>query len=134
MVRREPVARPLPDVPAHVVKPVPVRREGPDRRCSLIPVEPEVMPRELALPGVRGRSSPREVLLAPSERCAFQAAPRGQFPLGLCGEVFAGPLRVCLRVLIGDMDNWMPVPSIDRRSWAARTPPVGAGRVLPPAS
>src|SRR4051794_21131485 len=52
VARRVPVGRPLPHVADHVVQPVAVGWERAHRRRSLIAVLLQVLPRELALPGV----------------------------------------------------------------------------------
>src|SRR5271154_2789209 len=47
-----PVSRPLPHVSDHVVNTITIRRKLPHRSDALIPVFAQVLPRELALPGV----------------------------------------------------------------------------------
>ena len=76
-----PVAGPLPDVPRHVVEAVAVRREAADRGGALEAVDLQVLPGELALPGVGHRLAVREVLVAPGERGAVEAATGGELPL-----------------------------------------------------
>ena len=132
--RREPVARPLPDVAAHVVEPVAVRREAADRRGALEAVLLQVLPRELALPGVRHRPAVREVLVAPGEGRPVEAAAGGVLPLGLGRKLLARPGRVGLRVLVGDLHDGMPVAAVDRRARPARLLPERARHVLPPAA
>src|SRR3954468_11752201 len=95
---REEVGRPLPHVPRHVVEAVAVRRERPDRGRTLKPVELQVLPRELALPGVRHRLAVGEVLVAPGERRALEAAAGRELPLGFGRQLLAGPLGMRLRV------------------------------------
>ena len=79
--------RPLPDVPAHVQEPVAVRWIRADRRRALVAVELEVLPGELALPGVCGRLTAGKVLVAPGECGAFEPsrAPRTPTQLRTAG-------------------------------------------------
>ena len=132
VTRREPVSRPLPDVPGHVVEPVAVRGKAADGRCSLVAVELQVLPGELALPGVRKRSAVRQVLVAPGERGAVEAAARGKLPLGLGRQLLAGPRCVGLRVLAGDLHHRMMVAAVRGRAAPAGALPARAGDVFPP--
>src|SRR5580698_9322006 len=52
VARLIPIRRPFPDIADHVVQPVSVRRERPNRRGALVTVAAEVLPRKFALPGV----------------------------------------------------------------------------------
>src|SRR5204862_4092228 len=113
---REVVGRPLPDVAGHVVKPVAVRRERPDRRGAFVPVELQVLPGKLALPGVRHRLSAGEVLVAPTEDRTVQPAAGGVLPLCFGRQPFARPRRVGLGVLIGDLYDRVTVATVDRRA------------------
>src|SRR5439155_8549487 len=101
--RGEPVRRPLPDVAAHVVEAEAVRRKARDRRGALVAVELEVLPGELALPGVCSWHAAREVLVPPGEGGAVQPAARGALPFGLGRELLPAPGRLRLRVLEGDV-------------------------------
>ncbi len=130
---REPVARPLPDVAAHVVEPVAVRGEAADGRRALEAVLLQVLPGELALPGVRHRRAAGRVLVAPGERRSVEAAARGELPLGLGREFLPRPRRVCLGVLVGDLHDRVPVAAVDRAARPGGSLPGRAGDVLPPA-
>src|SRR5262249_30915004 len=87
----EPVVRPLPDVAGHVVEAVAVRRIGLDRRGALVAVEQQVLPGELALPGIGHHAALRRELLAPREGRAVQATAGRVLPLGLARQRLAGP-------------------------------------------
>ena len=129
---REPVGRPLPDVPGHLEEAVAVRLEARDRRGALVAVELQVLPRELALPRVGHRLAVGEVLVAPREDRAVEAAPRCELPLGLARQLLPRPRRVRVGVLVRDMDDGMRVAAVDRRALSAGSLPVRAGHVLPP--
>src|SRR5262249_57651921 len=79
---REVVHRPLPDVAGHVEQAEAVRREPLDRRRAFEPVGAEVLPGELALPGVRHHASLRGELIAPRVGGALEAAAGGVLPFG----------------------------------------------------
>src|SRR4029077_17222875 len=69
----EVVRGPLPDVDRHVLIAEAVRRKPPDRRGALVPVGAQVLPRELALPGVRHHPALGGKLVAPGVRGAGEA-------------------------------------------------------------
>src|SRR5262249_4296913 len=75
-----PVGGPFPDVAGHLVEAVAVGRERADWRCPLVAVLAQVLPRKLALPGVRHRLAVRHQLVTPAELGALEAAARGEFP------------------------------------------------------
>ena len=131
-MRREVVGRPLPYVPGHVVEPVAVGREAADGRRPLVPVEGEVLPRELALPRVGGRPAVRKVLVAPGERCPLETSAGRQLPLRLRRELLPGPPRVRLRILVRDVHDRVVVATVDGGALSAGVLPVRAGDVLPP--
>jgi hypothetical protein len=132
VARDVPVRRPLPDVSGHVVEAVAVRREAPDRRRAFVPVELQVLPGELALPGVRHRPPVGEVLVAPGEHRALEPAAGSVLPLRLGGEPLAHPGRVRLRVFAGDVRDRMRVAAVDRGALPAGPLPEGARDVAPP--
>src|SRR5262245_28378938 len=80
-----PVGGPFPHVADHVVDAVSVWREGVDRRRALIAVGEEILPRKLALPGVRHVPAPGRQLVAPCELDALEPAARGVLPFRLRG-------------------------------------------------
>src|SRR5580765_2265238 len=131
-VGAEEIRRPLPDVPRHVVEAEPVRREALDRRRPLEAVELEVLPGELALPGVRHGLTAGKVFVAPGEGRSLEPAARGVLPLRFRRQLLAGPGGVRLRVLERDLHDGMVVAAVDRRALAARVLPVRARHVLPP--
>src|SRR4029453_19374117 len=86
-----PVGRPLPDVAAHLEQAVAVGRKGLGRRGVLPPVEHLVVQGELALPHVGHVAAARRELVAPGVLGALQPAAGRPLPLGLAGQVLAGP-------------------------------------------
>src|SRR6476646_4363772 len=90
----KPVGRPLPDVAGDVVEAVAVRGKAADGRGALVAVELQVLPGELALPGVRHRLAVREVLVAPREYRSLETAAGGELPLGFGGQVLPRPRGV----------------------------------------
>src|SRR5262249_43570024 len=94
MSRDEPVAGPFPDVPGHVVDAVAVRWERAHRRGPLEAVRGQVLPRKGPLPDVRHLAPARRDLVAPAELGPLEPPARGPFPLGLAGDLLAGPERV----------------------------------------
>src|SRR5215217_5950692 len=67
MLRGVIVRCPFPDIADHVVEVVAVGREGRDRGGALEAILREVLPREVALPGVRHVLATRRELVAPGE-------------------------------------------------------------------
>src|SRR3954468_4369072 len=86
----EAVRGPLPHVAGHVEEAVAVGREGAGGRSAFVAVEREVLPRKLALPGVRHGPAVRERLMAPGVGRALESSARGVLPLGLGRENLAG--------------------------------------------
>src|SRR5207244_12384223 len=109
MARREPVARPLPDVAADVVESVAVRRKRADRRGALVTVELQVLPGERALPRVGHRLAAGELVVAPGEHPPVESAAGRELPLSLGREALAGPAGVRLRILVGRVHARMAV-------------------------
>src|SRR3954466_7356737 len=104
MARSVPVARPFPHVADHVVEPVTVRRETPDRRRTGMIVFIAVEYREETLPGICDRLalgivSARIIVLA------VAAAARGELPLCFGRNFASTPMRIGQRILIGNMHN-----------------------------
>ena len=129
---REPVGRPLPDVPGHLEEAVAVRLEARNGRGPLVSVQLQVLPRELALPRVGHRLAVGEVLVAPREDRAVETTPCCELPLGLGRQLLLRPRRVGLGVLVRDVDDGMGVAAVDRRALTPGSLPVRAGHVLPP--
>src|SRR5205085_1581563 len=113
-VSGEEVRGPFPDIPAHVVEAVAVRGEASDRGRALEAVQLEVLPRKFALPCVRPSPPVREVLVAPREERAVEAAARGELPLRLGRDCLSGPVRVRRCIVVGDMDDGMAIATVDR--------------------
>src|SRR5207249_6049753 len=61
----EPIGGPFPDIARHIEQPVAVCRKDADRRGPLETVSTKVLPREIALPGVRHLAASRGELVAP---------------------------------------------------------------------
>src|SRR3954466_5504596 len=131
MARSVPVARPFPHVADHVVEPVTVRRETPDRRRTGMIVFIAVEYREETLPGICDRLSMRIV----SVRIivlTVAAAARGELPLRLGRNFASAPMRIGKRILVGNMYNGVIFPARYRAAGAGRLMPVRTGNVLPP--
>ena len=129
---RVPVGRPLPDVPDHVGEPVAVRRKPPHGRGALVAVQQGVLVREFALPGVRLRSSLRQVLVAPGELGALEAAARRELPFRLARQLLSRPGGVRFGVGVGDMHHGMALATVQRALRPFRVPPVGPAAPRPP--
>lgn len=128
----EVVARPLPDVAGHVVQAVPVGREAPDRGRASLARRLEVLPGELALPGVGHHLPLGARVVAPGVDRAVQPAAGGELPLGLGRQLLARPRGVRVGVLRGHVGDRVPVQAARRAARPARMPPVGARGVPPP--
>src|SRR6202043_212914 len=100
--------------------------KGRYRRRAVVAVGQEVLVREGALPGIRHLLAARRKFVAPGELGAAEAAARGELPLGLGGQLLAGPPGVGFRVAIGDVDDRVIVEPTDRAARPIRPAPVGA--------
>ena len=111
----EEVAGPLPHVAGHVVEAEAVGRERAHRRRAEVAVGRRVLPRELALPGVRHPAPAGRLLVAPGEALAVQPAARRALPLGLGRQRLARPGRVGRGVLVGDLRDRMAAARVGVR-------------------
>ena len=127
-----PVAHPLPDVPAHVIEPVPVRRELCDRRDARERIRTGVVIGEVALMRIRHPVAVLLEFIAPGEHLAAQAAARRKLPFRFGRQTLAGPLRVSKRVFVRHMHHRKPFLPLDRALWTERMTPAGAVDVRPP--
>src|SRR4029453_15243966 len=127
-----PVAGPLPDVADHVEQAVAVGREPAHRGRPCIAVQLQVLDRELALPGVGHPAAVRVELVAPGELRPLQPTAAGQLPLGLGGQVLAGPGGVGGHVGPGDVDHWVVGFLLDRAGRPLGVAPVGPRHIGPP--
>src|SRR3954451_18013294 len=127
MLSREPVGRPLPYVPRRVEQPVAVGREAPDWRGALEPVEHDVLPRELALPRVGHRTALGLDLVAPRKDGTVEATPRCVLPIRFGCQVLVDPCGESGGIPVGDMDDGMAIPTVERRTRTLRVAPVGCG-------
>ena len=83
------------------------------RGGSVPSVGHQVLSGELALPGIGHRRAPRGELVAPGEGGAVEAAASGELPLRLGGPFLAGPGRVGVGVLGGDVGDWVLDQALD---------------------
>src|ERR1700722_9947281 len=126
------VGRPLPDVPGDVVEPKAIGGEQPHRRCAAPSLRAGIAPRELALPEVRHQLPRGARIIAPGEDGTIESAAGCALPLGLGWQLLAGPLRIRLRVLEGDMrDRMIGSPGVVTARPPRRSP-AGAEHVGPP--
>jgi hypothetical protein len=131
-LRGEVVARPLPYVAGHVVQAVAVGREALYRGRAALAWWLQVLPGELALPGIRHHLPLGERVIAPGVDRAVQPAAGGELPLGLGWQLLARPLGVRVGVLGGHVGDRVPVQAARRAARPAGMPPVGARGVPPP--
>ena len=131
-LRRIERAGPLPDIAGHVVQPKTVRREGIDGRGALKTVLGEVLKGKAPLPGVGHVAAFGIGGIAPRIGGALETAARGEFPLRFVGQFLAGPCRIRLRVLVGDVYGRMIVLAENRAVRSVRVTPVRAGHIGPP--
>ncbi len=132
VVRREPVAAPLPDVARHVVEAKAVRCEGVDRSRPGVAVSAGVVIRELALEHVHHLDAVRFEVVTPGERATFLAAARGVFPFRFRRQPDARPLAVGDGIVPGDMDDGVAVPPVEIGVRPLRVAPVGFEHLTPP--
>lgn len=133
MVASRPTAGgPLPDIAAHLVKAVAIRRVGADWRRAQETVLQRNAMRKLALPDVAGPGIARTDLVAPGVKGSFKAAAGGSFPLQLRRQACARPLRKCYCIAERDMYDrvlWTFISVGTRAFWGAPTGPLDG---LPP--
>src|SRR6185312_2958807 len=87
ILRQEPVATPLPHIPADLIQPKSVWLKTANRSGAQIPVLERVRHRELALPDVAQVLSGRTVkLIAPRVTFTVESASGGILPFGLGGQ------------------------------------------------
>jgi hypothetical protein len=95
-------------------------------------VDEQVLPRELALPGVRHRLAVGILLVAPREHRAVEPAARGELPLRLGWQILARPLRVGDGVFVRDVDHRMVRQVVERDVRTPRMTPARARHPGPP--
>src|SRR5690348_1232471 len=134
MLGLEEVGSPLPNVPRHVTKAIAVGRERADGRGALVAGSAEVLPGELALPGVRHEAATRSEFIAPHEPRTLQPTARGVLPLGFGRQRLTGPAGVGFRVLERDVRDRMVLASVERTGRTLGPVPARAGDVGPPLS
>ena len=126
------VGGPLPHVAGHIEQAIAVRRVGLDRRGPLVAVEHQVLPRELALPGVGHHLAARRELIAPAEGLAVQATTGRVLPLSLGRQLLAGPRGVRFGVPVGHVGHRVALSSVQCAVRALGMTPLSAGRPAPP--
>src|SRR5262249_9108165 len=127
-----PLGAPLPGVAGHVVQPVSVGRVRFHRRQAGVAVLAAVAAGKLALPGVGHPLAAGAQFVAPVVALAVQPAAGGPLPLGLGGQLFAGPVGVGGGVLVADVDDRVIVLALDGGARPLGVPPRGALDDLPP--
>src|ERR1700732_1222234 len=132
MLGGPPIRGPFPDIADHVVDTVAVRREGHHRRGPIESVLAFIFVREISLPGIGAMLPARSENLAPGELGALQAATRGEFPLRLGRQFFAGPLGISERIGERDVHRRMTIEPTDIALRSVRMAPVGALHEPPP--
>ena len=132
MSRGEEVRRPFPDVSGHVEQPKAVRWEALDGRGALEPVEHQVLPGKLPLPGVGHHLASRGELVAPAEDFALQAASCAPLPLRLGRKLLSGPFGIRDGVLVGDVGDRVKHATVQGAVGALGLAPLRAGGPAPP--
>ena len=103
-----PVRRPFPHIAGHFIEAVAVWQER--NRPALFPhsrLGREVLPRELALPGVRHWFPVGHEFVAPNVLGGGEAPARRKFPFGFTRQFLADPGCIGLRILERHMNNRM---------------------------
>ena len=95
-------------------------------------VEQQVLPRELALPGVRHLAALRCELVTPGVRGAVEPAAGRELPFGLGRELLAGPCGIGLGVVVGDVGDGMALAAVEGAARPLGVAPLGAGDPGPP--
>jgi hypothetical protein len=130
--RPEEVAGPLPHVAGHVEQAVAVGRECSGRRGALEAIQEQVLPRELALPGVGEVPATGREFVTPHVDRAVEAPAGGELPLGFRRQRLARPRGVGLGVGIRNVRDRVPVPAPYVAIRTLGMPPARAGQVRPP--
>ena len=73
-------------------------------------------------------------LVSPGKDRALETAARRVLPLRLAGQLLAGPARVSLGVLVGDVRHGMILALGVVAQRPPRMAPIGAGHIGPPAA
>ena len=100
-----PVARPLPDVPGHVVEAVAVRSELRHRPGARVSILASISIREVPLKRVGHLVTARRELVAPRIEFTAQPTSSGELPLRFGRQAFAGPLCKGDRVGVRDLHH-----------------------------
>src|SRR5690554_612068 len=131
-VRRPYVARPLPDVADHIAQPVAVGLERIDRRCPHKPIECQILPRKLTLPGIRPKTPLGGKFLPPCIPRSLQPAARRVLPLRLARQRLAGPPGIGARIRIRHMNHRMRRTPLHTALRPLRAPPTRPRHIGPP--
>ncbi len=130
--RPEEVTGPLPHVASHVEQAVAVGRERAGRRGALEAIKEQVLPGELALPGVGQVAAIGREFVTPHVDRAVEATAGGELPLSFRRQRLARPGRVGLGVGIRNVSDRVPVPAPYIAIGTLGMPPARAGHVRPP--
>src|SRR5690606_1827804 len=132
VVRPVLILRPLPDVSRHVVETETIGGKRADRRRAFVTVRLEVLPGELALPGVGLRTTVRFETLAPRVGGSVEPAARRELPLRLARQRLPRPSRIGLGIFVRDVDDRMLIASFEVALRSLRMLPARAWNVGPP--
>src|SRR5262249_10492646 len=108
-----PVGRPLPHVAGHVVEPVAVGREGPDRRRAREAIVRGLVIREVSRERFRRVAPAWTEVVTPRVALPFQSPARAVLPFRLRGQALARPLRVRFRVVPRHLDDRVVLASAE---------------------
>src|SRR6185295_19824734 len=127
-----PGARPLPDIPGHVVKAVAVGSELLNGRDANVAILARIPVREVSLKGVGHPAAGRHELVAPRVEFAAQPTSSGELPLRLGRQTFARPPRKRDGVVVRDLHDRVPFPARQAALGAFGMAPVCTLHVRPP--
>ena len=132
MLVRIPIGRPFPDIADHVVEAIVIGGVCADGRGAREAVLGEVLPGELALPGIGHVVAIGDERVTPGEFLALQPAARCAVPLALGGQRLAGPCSIGFGILIGDVNCRMVLDALERAVRPVGVAPVGPDHEGPP--
>src|SRR5882672_1303555 len=92
----------------------------------------QVLPGELALPGVGHVATTRRELVAPGVLGGVETTARCELPLGFGRQFLAGPCSVSLGILERNVHDRVLPKALQRTPRAARVTPVRTRHVAPP--
>ena len=131
-VRAVPIGAPVPDIAAHIVQAVAIRRESGHRRGAGVAVRAGVLDREGAGPGIGAEFPVGLEVIPPGEALVREPATGGVLPFGFGRQALAGPLRVGGGVFPGDHHDRVIVAAFQIAGGAFRVLPIRAQGPGPP--